>query len=318
MQIVHSRRKVREWLSVHGGDGRLQYQQSEQLELQQELHLAQDTESLLGELETKTSVSDRGTIAVSNRSQSSLLITQPGRQPFALPTTDWWSSIEFLPGQRELLAAYCYKLNGICLWDVERRTSRMVYRAGEPRPMHLCAIDGDTMAYVEAIPSTDGTVVSILKTSEPKWRLVNSIQLQTSERLKDVAFTRTPDGAAVLILVSSSHQSVRAVELVGGRTKWVSGPAQLGPHCRPLSACTDELGSFVFVVDVIPSTLHVLSSEDGSLRRTVSLVEGNDGAGPVVTYPVTVQRADHFLYVGLWKTTPEGNDFVVRKYVFHL
>ena len=78
--------------------------------------------------------------------------------------------------------------------------------------------------------------------------------------------------------------------MIGGKTRWQCGKQQMGQMFKPWSICTDEEGA-VFVIDVDRFQFHTLSSDDGSVLVSASLVQCG------IMFPFFVRYSDGF-YVG--------------------
>ena len=136
----------------------------------------------------------------------------------------YWSAIFMKNLGKECLAAACYTDNTIHLWNLEDNTSNIVYteKEGQGQLMNLCVIDDRTVAYEELAPSgEDGSkMIYILMTDTQPWSLSGTLVVRGVERIHDMCYMKTADGAACLLLNCPIDYSVPdAVEIVGWRIK---------------------------------------------------------------------------------------------------
>ena len=96
-----------------------------------------------------------------------------------------------------------------------------------------------------------------------------------------------------------------AVEMVGGKTRWVVGKEQMGEKFDPWSICTDE-NNTVYVADFHQQAIHLLSAEDGSVIRSI------DARHYGMWNPVAVRIHHQHLYVEHYRSP--GYKYVISKF----
>ena len=195
---------------------------------------------------------------------------------------------------KEFLAARCYNDASIYLWDIENRTSRVVYREGseQKKSMRLCVIDNDTVGYGNVLPTDGVHNVYLLNTSTDQWSLRNTLRLHTGMKgIYDLCYTQPPDGTSCLVLVGCDDRSVMAVEMLGGNIRWCIGTKQIGEQFKPTGVCADT-DHIVYVVDWNQHKVDKLSSDDGSVISTVLTAQQHG-----IVHPYWVQMYHECLYV---------------------
>ena len=133
-------------------------------------------------------------------------------------------------------------------------------------------IDERTVAYVAEKPDSAHhfSKIYILNTDTEKFSLSSTIQMKADGTITDICYVKKTDGTACLLLSYAYTCFVQLVEIIGGKVRWQVGIQQMGGSFHPWNICTD--GSTVFVVNALPSKLHLLSVEDGSVVRPISLL----------------------------------------------
>ena len=213
-----------------------------------------------------------GSIGIASiQAKPSLSVMYPGtdKPPLNLSRDDAYRSAFFITiSDQEHLAAACR--DGIFLWNLADNTSKVVYKFEKSGGWRLCVIDEGTVACVSEEPSSDGFIyIHIIKIDAQMWTLSSSQFVKEKALLSDIPFVKTTDGTACLLLSFVNNNLTQCLEMVGGRVQWQVVEEQIGASFLPWSICTD--GSTLFVVDAVGNKLYLLSVEDGSVLRSISL-----------------------------------------------
>ena len=272
-------------------------------------HLPRENRSLAA-----ISVADSGNLGVSfvmpvdDSTESSLSMVyansdMPPRSFLSSFKTMYYSNPIFVKqGGKEYLGAYMSD-ESIHLWDTETDTSKIVFtiKSTKNKGMkNLFVINKDTVACGDMPTSSNGKYkVYILNTMGEQWNLTSTIYLKTGTNMAlDMGYMKTLDGTSCLLLSCPDDKYVQAVEMVGGKTTWQTGPEQMGELCNPWSICSDK-DHTVYVADYGQDKLHVLSTEDGSVLSSINLIESN-----IVT-PFFIRVHDETVYIAHRNITDE-------------
>ena len=174
---------------------------------------------------------------------------------------------------REYLVVVCWTDGSIHLWDTVDRTSRVVYQETSHGGKHmiLCVKDNETVVYGEREHTDEIHNVSLLNTSTEQWSLRATLKLKMGlDRIADMCYAQLSDGTPCLVLCNSlgPTRSVVAIEMLGGNIRWRLDVDKIGEGFYPFSVCTDSEHN-IYVCDRGRQRVYMLSSEDGSVIRTV-------------------------------------------------
>ena len=219
------------------------------------------------------SVSESGSIAVSStQGKPSLYMTYPGRSkpPLVLPSDRNYLSMLFVTTSDQQYLAATFN-SEIHLWNLVEKAPSVPYEFKEGTDLHLCAIDERTVACVAEQPSVDGfKKIHILNTDSEKWRVCSTHSMRMEKfSMGDMCYTKTRDGTPCLILNCLSARYVQAIEMIGGKLRWMLDEQQMGQSFRPWSICTN--GNTVFIADLFLDELHLVSVERGSVLKSIRL-----------------------------------------------
>ena len=195
---------------------------------------------------------------------------------------------------KEFLAVPCLTNASIYLWDIENRTSRVVYREGSKRKkeMGFCEIGSETVAYGEVQPTKGVHNVYLRNTSTDQWSLRITLRLRAGlKAIADMCHIQLTDGTSCLVLCSYTDRSVMVVEMLGGNVRWCIGAQQMGEVFIPFSVCADTDHN-VYVSDLGQHKIDKLSSDDGSV---ISMVLTAQQQG--IVFSRWVRMYNHCLYV---------------------
>ena len=251
------------------------------------------------------SVGESGTIGVSfNRvrpDDSTLSVLHPSNPTNRVTLSSGTDKFYFNPvfikqSGKEYLAVHSHTDASIHLWDTVNRTCREAYREElcKSKNMKLCQKDSEMVVYGEYQATNGVHNIHLLNTSTRQWSLRSTLRLQTGlEFIADMCYVQLVDGTPCLVLCNSlGHpRSVVAVEIVGGDIRWRLSAQQMGENFAPISVCTDGDHN-IFVCDVGNHSVYVLSSEDGSVIRTVLNAQENE-----IIFPCRIQIQKNHLYV---------------------
>ena len=290
----------RQGLSDEAPGGEVDKSQDSALTLEDMIHidhLAQ--KDPINNILNKFSLSSSGAIGIAcHDGRPSLSVIYPGssRPPQALSTEEGYlyvpSAVFIMKSAKDCLAAICSST--IHLWNLEDNTSSVIYKRKFDIGfgINLCVIDDRTVAYGEVDPSGDGCQkIYILMTNTQPWSLSSMLVVRGIELIKDMCYMKTTDGTACLLLSCLHDNNVQAVEIVGGRIRWKVGKQQMGEKCFPESICTNE-NNTVYVTDWVCPRIHILSGEDGSAIRSISLKPYG------VIHPGCIRVHDQSIYIG--------------------
>ena len=207
----------------------------------------------------------------SEESRDPLSVVYPGtnKPPLTLREGGVDTSVLFITiSDQEYLAAVLE--DQIHIWNLERNTSSVAYKFQESGRWYLCVIDERTVACAAEQSSSDGFIrVFILNTDSEKFSLSGTLHVKPDGAIRDTCHIKTADGTPCFLLSFPFRSLIRCVEMVGGRVRWQVGLQQMDESFHPWSICKD--GSTVFVSDPVPSMLHLLSVEDGSVLTSINL-----------------------------------------------
>ena len=234
----------------------------------------------------------------------SIVYPDTNRPPLILSRDDLYTSAIFITiADKEYLASA--SRDGIRLWNLANNTSKVVYKCEESRVWLLCVIDERTVAWVAESQSSDGLIhIHILNTDAEMWTLSSNHFMKANHKVADISFMKTTDGTPSFLLSFVFGGLIQCVEMVGGRVRWHVDTRQMGQTFCPWSICTD--GSTVFVADIIPNQLHLLSVEDGSVLRSISLYPLG------IRLPGCVLAQGEYLYIG--HVNEKGDRYCISKF----
>ena len=182
--------------------------------------------------------------------------------------------------------------NQILIWNTMKNTSSVAYKFKESGRWHLYVIDERTVACVAERPNSSHNFskIYILNTDTEKFSLHSTIWIKADGTITDICYVKTTDGTGCLLLSYAYTCFLQLVEIIEGKVRWQIGIQQMGGSFLPWTTCTD--GSTVYVVNALPSKLRLLSLEDGSVVRLISLLS----FGHIYSGFACLQGA--YLYVG--------------------
>ena len=240
-------------------------------------------------------VSNSSAIAVSSHGSPSVSVIFPNKDksPLVLSTDKNYGSVAFVEKlDKEYLAAV-WNGRSIHLWDMEKNTSQVVYNfeSTPQKQMNFCVLDSKTVACGAVYPTDEGFhEIYILNTESKMWNLGNILIVDGVRVIYDMCYSQTIDGTSCMLLCCPHEHEVQAVELIGGRIRWKTEKQLMGVGFLPWSICADK-NSTVYVVDNYLHRMHLLSAEDGSVLKTVSLFPYG-----IVT-PSTIRVLDKDVYI---------------------
>ena len=309
MQFLCERKKVEDWLSM-------QPSETDAAVGVDKLELGLEKSWTTADLKhfrtlDKFTVSEAGAIGIVTI--RSLAVFDPNTHRLvSLPTRRSYHSAVFLKlSRKEHLVASCTDDGSIHLWDIGRRSHRVVYkqRSAKPKDMLLCVINGSTVAHGEACASANGPCkVYLLNMETKKWSVRSILLLKGITYIEDMCCMMTNDGVSCLVLACTDDRCVRAVEIISGKVRWQIGLQQLGNPTYPYSMCTNSDNN-VFIADYAGVNLHMCSAEDGSVLTSINLSQFG------FLRPFCVRAHKDNVYVGhLGRVTMEA---LITKFKYH-
>ena len=242
----------------------------------------------------------------SKEGKPSLSVVRPGtdKPHLTLSGENRFRSVVFMviSDQEYLVAA---SNDSIHVWNMDKNTSSIAYKLTERKDWHLCVIDDRTVAVVpEQTSSEDFNKIYILNTDTEKFTLNSTIQVKANEQITDMCHIKSTDGTQCLLLSFPFENLVQSMEMSGGEVRWNVDKQQMGETFLPWSISTD--GSADFVVNLFEYKLHLLSVEDGSVLRPISLYPFG------IDVPCCICLQGEHLFVG--HMNKDGDTYCVSKF----
>ena len=227
----------------------------------------------------------------SKTAKHSLAVIYPGtdKPPLILSEVDLHTSALFLTisGQDYLAAA---ARDGIHLWNLANNTSSVVFQFKEQKDWLLCAVDDRTVACVAQHSASDRLrEIYILNTDSQKFGLNAKICVNIDGEITDLSYVKMTDGTPCLLL-NTPWKGLQCVEMIGGKVRWQVDRQKMGESFYPWSISTDN--NTVFIANVHPPAVHLLSVEDGSAMTSMNLPPYG------FRFPSCVRLQGDHLYVG--------------------
>ena len=221
----------------------------------------------------RVTVSETGDIGTSCFENASLAVMFPDtdKASIVLAENEVYRSATFVKiDGKEYLAAAFNQDGCLYLWDMESKTSRKVFDPRLPseqlyKYMMIFKIDESTIGYGEVMSSPVGSRrVFILQMNTRDWNLTATLKLFTPHDIWDMCYGKVDDGTPLLFLCIPHDNSIMAVEMIGGRTRWEVGKQQMGETFEPWSICTDDESKTAYIADIRQNKVHMLSASDGT------------------------------------------------------
>ena len=254
-------------------------------------------EKLSAALSYRFAVSESGFIGISGvLVKPPLVVVYPNSRqaPMVLSDDKSYCSVIFMTiSDKEYLLAACRTDNNIHLWNLESSTVRVVHKLEKDTGVwQLCSIDKTSVGCWQEQPSHGFHKICVLNTEAKQWNVARVVvMIEGLKHIFDTCSMRTEDGTNCLVLCSYRDQCAQAVEALSGKIRWTSDKTQMGEHYFTLSICVYQ-NNTVCIIDFAYKKLLLLSSEDGSIVRSVYL--GLYG----ITQPICAHLQGEYIYVG--------------------
>lgn len=232
-------------------------------------------EAMKNDIMNRFSLSESGSIAFASDFFPPLFLLNPktSKAPTIFPTDQKYYSPVFVRNSKEnkeYVAAYCIGERSVHMWDVKSKKPKVAFRLNVDK-MNLCAVDQKNIVCGELSPTEETHSMYKLGTNSEPWRLSSSMKIESRSLISDMCYIRV-DSTPCVILCCPSDGSVQAVEMVGGRMRWMVRKEEMREDFNPLSVCADSARSTLYVTDPIQNVLHQIDAEAGVVVKSVNLL----------------------------------------------